>query len=118
MPYKDLGLRREKMKGYKRKWRSKPENLAKDRARAVKREANRRKLAREFIQACKEVPCKDCGIEYPHYVMEFDHVGEKLFNVSNIQVVKCNLELLADEIAKCEVVCANCHKVRTWERSR
>ena len=67
------------------------------------------------VNAAKEVPCMDCGVQYPLCATDFDHVrGEKLFDLGNargraIQKVK-------DEIAKCDVVCANCHRIRTYKR--
>lgn len=70
---------------------------------------------RKFLQTSKEVPCADCGVELPHYCMEFDHCrGEKLFNVSHIGT---GIARIKAEMAKCDVVCAVCHKIRTWNRS-
>lgn len=37
------------------------------------RQVKSRKAKRAFIVECKNVPCMDCGVTYPHYVMEFDH---------------------------------------------
>ena len=60
-------------------------------------------------------PCAECGVFYPHYMMEFDHVrGGKKFNIGNSH--GHSLEELLDEIDKCEVVCANCHRMRTYLR--
>lgn len=70
---------------------------------------------REIIRAAKEVPCADCGIEYPYYVMQFDHLGEKKFNIGQTGP-SCAREKLLAEIAKCEVVCANCHSERSYQR--
>lgn len=72
---------------------------------------------RAIIQAAKDRPCADCGIQYPYYVMQFDHrdAGEKEFNVGNIGPTAGRQKLL-DEIAKCDVVCANCHAERTHQR--
>ena len=62
------------------------------------------------------VPCADCGIQYPSWVMEFDHVrGEKRFNVSAAPTF--SLDALLAEAAKCEIVCSNCHQARTRQRS-
>jgi hypothetical protein len=45
-------------------------------------------------------------------VLEFDHLGDKLFTIgANLR--DRNWQSLLDEIAKCEVVCANCHRRRT-----
>jgi hypothetical protein len=61
----------------------------------------------------------DCGKFYPPYVLDFDHrEGErKLFNVADwhLQSGRSIAELLA-EIAKCDLVCANCHRERTYQR--
>lgn len=70
----------------------------------------------------KSAPCVDCGKVYPPYVMHFDHVpgrGIKLFNIgawTGGRTVS-TMESLLEEIAKCDLVCANCHAIRTWERS-
>lgn len=71
---------------------------------------------RARYQALKTGPCADCGIVYPHYVMDFDHLdgAEKLHNVSNLMA--SSLEKLIEEIQKCDLVCANCHRARTWNR--
>lgn len=64
-----------------------------------------------------ENPCVDCG-EDDAEVLEFDHVGEKITHVSHA-VHRCwSIAALAREIAKCEVVCANCHRRRTNRRIR
>ncbi len=70
---------------------------------------------REFVQQQKNVPCSDCGERYPHYVMDFDHLGDKKDDVSQIANHGSWKQLKA-EITKCEVVCANCHRKRTFER--
>src|SRR5688572_11935819 len=69
-----------------------------------------------YLRSLKQAPCTDCGVEYPHYVMEFDHArGEKLFNISSYQRA-VGSERFLEELAKCDVVCANCHNIRTWNR--
>lgn len=69
---------------------------------------------REIIRKAKEKPCADCGIQYPFYVMQFDHLGNKEFTISSGGASSV-MRLLA-EISKCEVVCANCHAERTYQR--
>ena len=66
------------------------------------------------IREAKNRPCQDCGIQYPYYVMQFDHrePAKKLFTIGNRGALK-TLEVLKAEIAKCDVVCANCHMERT-----
>lgn len=70
--------------------------------------------AQSLIIASKSVPCSDCGKEYPWYVMDFDHVrGEKLRNVGSSRHMGYNK--LKAEIEKCDVVCSNCHRLRTYK---
>lgn len=66
----------------------------------------------------KDVPCTDCGGRFPPEAMDFDHVrGEKLANVSQtIFSSAFTMRMFREEVAKCEVVCANCHRVRTRGR--
>lgn len=56
-------------------------------------------------------PCVDCGISNP-LVLEFDHVsGDKLYNISEMSSL--SLTKIIDEINKCLVRCANCHRIKT-----
>ena len=78
---------------------------------------NKRQIrAREYAKRAKEVPCADCGIEYPYYVMDFDHVLEKKFLINKYVKGGPSLKSLQLEIDKCEVVCSNCHRIRTYNR--
>lgn len=73
---------------------------------------------RHIIRIAKDRPCADCGIKYPPHVMQFDHLDgvQKRFVISDIGAR--SIENLRAEIAKCEVVCANCHAERTWQRAQ
>lgn len=63
----------------------------------------------------KSKPCTDCGESYPPFVMNLDHVrGEKIGNISKL--FKKSDEIFLAEIAKTELVCANCHRYRSQER--
>jgi len=54
---------------------------------------------------------------YPWFMLDFDHIkGEKLFNLSEAVVDKTSMDKLICEMLKCEVVCANCHRIRTFSR--
>lgn len=44
--------------------------------------------------------------------MDFDHLGDKKFAVGSS--ISYTLDAVREEIAKCEVVCANCHRERTY----
>jgi transcriptional antiterminator len=81
------------------------------------RTRDRRNKIVKFIQEYKQNnPCTDCGENYPYWIMEFDHLDDKLFNVSSFRQKTESLEEVKKEIAKCELVCSNCHKNRTHFR--
>lgn len=66
--------------------------------------------ARDKLDALKNHPCVDCGVKYMPAVMEFDHVrGEKKFMINMKTIKRPDLE---EELAKCELRCANCHRTR------
>lgn len=97
---------RERSRLFTAKRRSKdPAHMAEIKAKsAAKKEA--------FYVGLKQKPCMDCGQVFPSCVMEFDHVrGEKLKPVSQLRVSK--LSTLLAEVAKCDLVCSNCHRMRT-----
>jgi len=87
-------------------------------ARALAHNKRRQRACKELIRRTKDQPCADCGVKYPYYVMQFDHVrGIKLFNIADYgQLGAVSLKKLLAEIAKCDVVCANCHAERTFQR--
>jgi hypothetical protein len=74
---------------------------------------------RTYVTEAKKKPCVDCGICYPFYVMDLDHVrGEKIGNVGTMVGQGIALGHIQAEIDKCDVVCANCHRTRTHERKQ
>ena len=78
----------------------------------------KRKKQFEFVRAYKKKPCIDCQKEYPYYVMQFDHLGvkPKISTISKMMRQLPSMEKLIAEIEKCELVCANCHAIRTFKR--
>jgi hypothetical protein len=73
---------------------------------------------RAHVLAAKDKPCADCGGRWHPLVMEFDHLpgSEKQFTLGAQTARACGLDKLQAEIAKCEVVCPTCHRVRTLRR--
>ena len=84
-----------------------------DQAAEVKR---RLRLARTTfpIEYFATHPCVDCSEPDP-VVLEFDHLRDKSFDIGQ-KLLQRNWQSILDEIAKCEVVCANCHRRRTARR--
>lgn len=68
-----------------------------------------------LLARLKGEPCTDCGDTFRPEAMDFDHVrGVKVGNVSDM--VGGSTDALVAEIAKCELVCAVCHRIRTRDR--
>lgn len=76
-----------------------------------------RKLLQEYVSSLKTQPCADCKQSFPPWVMQFDHLpgSIKLHNISEMSVLQSKA-VIDEEVAKCEVVCANCHANRTYTR--
>lgn len=74
---------------------------------------------RDLVDQHKVDPCLDCGQSFPTYVMDFDHRDPttKISKVSQLVYSGSSVLVLA-EIAKCDLVCSNCHRIRTHTRSR
>ena len=85
-----------------------------DAARARKVAVTAERLA-YLIDYFAEHPCVDCGETDP-VVLEFDHLRDKEFGISS-GIRDRNWEAVLNEIDKCDVVCANCHRRRTAKRS-
>ena len=87
--------------------------------RARKRHHRRRMTEhRALLAKMKDAPCADCGGRFPSCVMDFDHrdPATKIKSVANLLAKPWSVVM--DEIAKCDLVCANCHRIRTSERKQ
>lgn len=68
-----------------------------------------------FINKLKDKPCLDCGKVLPPQAMEFDHIEDKKYTIANVKQSLSKNNILK-EIEKCELVCSNCHRIRTLSR--
>ena len=86
---------------------------AMDQARAFKRDK------RQWIFSLKNRPCIDCGGVFHPECMDFDHMDhdEKELCISAMYRRNFSREKILAEVDKCEVVCSNCHRMRTKARS-
>lgn len=91
--------------------------------RATYRRGQQNKAARiakqrALVDAIKvERGCVDCGYNSHPRALDFDHLGDdKTDGVSRLVSLLRPIDEILAEIAKCEVVCANCHRIRTHER--
>lgn len=117
MPYKNQDLAKAKQRVYAREHYEK--NREKIKARTALSNKRARKRNAEYIRNIKESsPCMDCGQFYPYYVMHFDHIFEKSNSIANMVRASHSIKRLQQEIDGCELVCSNCHAIRTFERSQ
>lgn len=82
-----------------------------------RRSKKRRDSIANLIIELKSFPCKDCGKNFPYYCMDFDHLdgSTKKLNIKEIKSSPSRKHVL-EEISKCELVCVNCHRLRTVRR--
>lgn len=73
------------------------------------------RMRKHLMDLKNSTPCTDCKISYPYYMMEFDHLRDKKHNLANM-FLRSGMKKVIEEVAKCEIVCANCHKKRTYDR--
>ncbi len=78
----------------------------------------RRETLQKMTDSYKNRPCMDCKQSFPACCMDFDHRNNKLFNVSDAVKNGLGVQTILDEIKKCDVVCANCHRIRTCEKTQ
>jgi len=117
------------MSGRSQRWRS--ANLATARA-ASRDNMRRRRLAdpagerararkyraanKTLLNRLKSAPCSDCAGSFPPVCMDFDHRPETKKIKAVSLLMSCRTERVLAEIAKCDLVCANCHRIRTATR--
>lgn len=107
MPYKDP----EQRKAYAQKhYRDNIELYA-------QRNRQRRSAKEQLVEDLKTNGfCTDCNLQYHFCQMQYDHVdSDKIASVSDL-IRNGTMQQVLDEINKCELVCANCHSLRTWKR--
>jgi hypothetical protein len=137
MVYKDKEERRRKdaqrylensepAKERAQQWNAAHPELVKERARQQYRDnpayindrtTERRKMLRDLIQQQKVGRvCMRCGISDPR-VLDFHHADKngKDGGIASAVGKNWGVKRILDEIAKCEVLCANCHRILHWE---
>lgn len=84
----------------------------------IQRAKERKKQIKELIRSLKANPCMDCKKTYPYYIMDFDHrePEHKSIHPSSIWTHGWGIERIKEELEKCDLVCSNCHRERTFQR--
>lgn len=100
---------------YQSEWRARTGYSQKQYAKDSGQRKARIYAGRAYIATFKDVPCMDCGGVFPPECMDFDHVrGTKLRPLA--MMCGHSKEKIQAEMAKCDVVCSNCHRIRTKSR--
>lgn len=109
MPYKDPERQRQA------EFESRQRNSE---GRRLKQQARRAEI-RQWVASLKDAPCVDCGGRFHFAAMQWDHLPgcDKVDQISRL-VTGLNRDRILEEIAKCELVCANCHATREYHRKR
>ena len=76
------------------------------------RQDKRRVEAKALIRELKDVPCSDCGQRFDPVCMDFHHERDKEALISRLVSRGRTTEAILREVAKCVVLCANCHRLR------
>lgn len=113
---------------YEKPYREKNKDIIRQRGREWaknnpdKRRENQKRLStkrRIFVREYKrDKPCVDCGVILPPECMDLDHVrGEKKFSISHYAHA-LKIERVEEELAKCDIRCPNCHRLRHYKEKR
>lgn len=71
---------------------------------------------REMYRAAKEgKPCAHCGGVFPQVCMDFDHREPEGKRLCVAQMLGFSWSVIQEEINKCDLLCANCHRIKTYE---
>ena len=70
-----------------------------------------------ILDRLRDVPCADCQGRFPPCAMDFDHQDPRTKNQGVTRMVgRAGISRILAEAAKCDIVCANCHRLRTYLR--
>lgn len=108
MPYKDPQKQKEAQKNY---YLANRDNEIRA---AYERKLNHQRKLKEIVATAKNVPCAECGGRFHQVAMDFHHIEEKDDCIANMIKRNLSAKRVLAEIMKCEVICSNCHRVRSW----
>jgi len=106
MPYKDPYDERNRAARRKHYYNNKDQYLERNKIQ-------RHKITLWVKKYKESRPCMDCNIFYPACVMDFDHRDPKIKTKAVSKLLGYSFKRVKEEISKCDLVCANCHRIRT-----
>jgi hypothetical protein len=110
MPFKDIEKRRKYHSEYNKEW------YIKNKKSRIKRIRERKREIREELKRYKhENKCEVCREDHPS-ALDFHHVGDKSHLVSVMIGDGYSIESIMKEVAKCKLLCANCHRLEHYNK--
>src|SRR4029077_18283035 len=102
-------------KGRRRQKEANQRAWAKYRVQRLAASREKYRLKKLQLDALKTGPCLDCGQLYPPYVMDWHHrdPSTKVAKVAPM-LAYYKWPVIMAEIAKCDLLCSNCHRIREW----
>ena len=99
------------------RWLLTREHTTSGKSRRLDEQRRRWRAQAKLLKQLRDVPCTDCGARFPWYVMQFDHrdSSDKRYTVTRM-IGRAGRAKILEEAAKCDIVCANCHRERTYRR--
>jgi 5-methylcytosine-specific restriction endonuclease McrA len=83
----------------------------------AKQKEHRIKIRKLILQYLIEHPCIKCGESDP-IVLDFDHLRDKTKSISRYISGHTGWKRISKEIEKCQVLCANCHRRKTYHEKK
>jgi hypothetical protein len=99
-----------------RRRRSSPEEWSPGTSPRIAYHRARWRSSAAMLNEIRDVPCVDCGRRFPPCVMQFDHRDPTAKAQGVTRMLMRARSVILAEVAKCDIVCTNCHRVRTYER--
>ena len=103
MPYKDKEIQKQKNKEYQKKHYQSKKQYYFDKARS------RQEFLKSFIERVKKLSRCNCG-ESRWWVLDFHHLENKEFGLASAHKMGYSIDKIKQEIRKCNILCANCHR--------
>lgn len=84
---------------------------------ASKAKQHRHKMAEWFAEIKSKMKCCECGEDHVA-CMDFHHNGNKEIELADAIAAGWGEKRILEEIKKCKVLCANCHRKLHWEKRK
>jgi len=99
-----------------RRRQSDPEDWAPGTSPHIARKRERWRANARMLDRIRDVPCADCSRRFPPCAMQFDHRDGTAKMRAVTRTINRSPATILAEVAKCDIVCANCHRDRTYRR--